>query len=112
MYTRTQDLDVEEAWVVLLNQNYRLLKTVRLSHGGLTETAVDIRVIMKEAIMANATVLALCHNHPSNNPKPSRQDDLLTENIKKACETMRILFLDHIILTDGEYYSYHESGRI
>lgn len=112
MYTRTQDLDVEEAWVVLLNQNYRLLKTVRLSHGGLTETAVDVRVIMKEAIMANATVLALCHNHPSNNPKPSRQDDLLTENIKKACETMRILFLDHIILTDGEYYSYHESGRI
>ena len=106
MYTRTQDLDVEEAWIVLMNQNYRLIKTVRLSHGGLTETAVDVRVAMKEAIMANATVMVLCHNHPSNNPKPSKDDDRLTERIKKACELMRIHFLDHIILTDGMYYSY------
>lgn len=112
MYTRTQDLDVEEAWIVLMNQNYRLIKTVRLSHGGLTETAVDVRVAMKEAIMANATVMVLCHNHPSNNPKPSKDDDRLTERIKKACELMRIHFLDHIILTDGMYYSYHEMGRL
>lgn len=112
MYTRTQDLDVEEAWIVLMNQNYRLIKTVRLSHGGLTETAVDVRVAMKEAIMANATVMVLCHNHPSNNPKPSKDDDRLTERMKKACELMRIHFLDHIILTDGMYYSYHEMGRL
>lgn len=112
MYTRTQDLDVEEAWIVLMNQNYRLIKTVRLSHGGLTETAVDVRVAMKEAIMANATVMVLCHNHPSNNPKPSRDDDRLTERMKKACELMRIHFLDHIVLTDGMYYSYHEMGRL
>lgn len=112
MYTRTQDLDVEEAWIVLMNQNYRLIKTVRLSHGGLTETAVDVRVAMKEAIMANATVMVLCNNHPSNNPKPSKDDDRLTERMKKACELMRIHFLDHIILTDGMYYSYHEMGRL
>ncbi len=112
MYTRTQDLDVEEAWIVLMNQNYRLIKTVRLSHGGLTETAVDVRVAMKEAIMANATVMVLCHNHPSNNPKPSKDDDRLTERMKKACELMRIHFLDHIVLTDGMYYSYHEMGRL
>lgn len=112
MYTRTQDLDVEEAWIVLMNQNYRPIKTVRLSHGGLTETAVDVRVAMKEAIMANATVMVLCHNHPSNNPKPSKDDDRLTERMKKACELMRIHFLDHIILTDGMYYSYHEMGRL
>ena len=112
MYTRTPDLDVEEAWIVLMNQNYRLIKTVRLSHGGLTETAVDVRVAMKEAIMANATVMVLCHNHPSNNPKPSKDDDRLTERMKKACELMRIHFLDHIILTDGMYYSYHEMGRL
>lgn len=112
MYTRTQDLDVEEAWIVLMNQNYRLIKTVRLSHGGLTETAVDVRVAMKEAIMANATVMVLCHNHPSNNPKPSKDDDRLTDRMKKACELMRIHFLDHIILTDGMYYSYHEMGRL
>ena len=112
MHTRMQDLDVEEAWVLLMNQNFRLIKDVRISHGGITETAVDIRIIIREAILANATIIALCHNHPSNNPRPSKDDDRLTERVQKACETMRIHLLDHIIVCDGVYYSYHEQGRL
>ena len=112
MHPTMQDLDVEEAWVLLLNQGFQLIKPVRLSHGGISETAVDIRLIMKEAIVNNATVIALCHNHPSNNLFPSRNDDNLTQNVKKACETMRIHFLDHVIVTDGAYYSYNEKGRL
>ena len=112
MHPTMQDLDVEEAWVLLLNQGFRLIKPVRLSHGGISETAVDIRLIMKEAIVNNATVIALCHNHPSNNLFPSRNDDNLTRNVKKACETMRLHFLDHVIVTDGAYYSYSEKGRL
>ena len=110
MHPIMQDLDVEEFWVLLLNQHYRLIKKVRISHGGITETAVDIRIIMKEAVLANTTILAVGHNHPSGNLKPSRQDDELTKNIKRACELMHIHFLDHVIITDGQYYSYHESG--
>ena len=106
-----QDLDVEEFWVLLLNQHYRLIKKIRISHGGITETAVDIRIIIREAVRANATILAVCHNHPSGNISPSRQDDELTRSIKRACELMRIHFLDHVIVTDGQYYSYHELGR-
>ena len=110
MHPIMQDLDVEEFWVLLLNQHYRLIKKVRISHGGITETAVDIRIIMKEAVLANTTILAVCHNHPSGNLKPSRQDDELTKSIKRACELMHIHFLDHVIITHGQYYSYHESG--
>ena len=110
MHPIMQDLDVEEFWVLLLNQHYRLIKKVRISHGGITETAVDIRIIMKEAVLANTTILAVCHNHPSGNLKPSRQDDELTKSSKRACELMHIHFLDHVIITDGQYYSYHESG--
>ena len=102
MHPIMQDLDVEEFWVLLMNQHYRLIKKVRISHGGITETAVDIRIIMKEAVLANTTILAVCHNHPSGNLKPSRQDDELTKSIKRACELMHIHFLDHVI--------YHESG--
>jgi DNA repair protein RadC len=113
MLPRMQDLDVEEAWIVLMNQHYRLIKDpIRISHGGISETAVDVRIAIKEALLANATILALCHNHPSNNIKPSREDDKLTERVKKACEVMRIHFLDHLIITDGHYYSYHEQGRL
>lgn len=107
-----KDLDVEEAWIILMNQNYKLIRALRISHGGITETAVDVRIIMKEALLSNATVLALCHNHPSNNPKPSGDDDRLTQRVKKACETMRIYFLDHLVICDGQYYSYQEMGRL
>lgn len=112
MHPLMQDLDVEEAWVLLMNQNFKLIKKVRISHGGISETAVDVRVIMKHAILNNATVLALCHNHPSNNPRPSGDDDRLTTRMKEACKLMRIFFLDHLIITDGRYFSYHEEGRI
>jgi len=112
MLPSMQDLDVEEAWVLLMNQNFKLIKPVRISHGGISETAVDVRVIMKEALLVNATVLAVCHNHPSGNTRPSRDDDRLTERIRSACETMRIYFLDHVIVTDGAYFSYRDEGRL
>lgn len=112
MRPKMQDLDVEEAWILLMNQNYRLIKSKCISHGGLSETSVDVRLIMKEALLNNATVLALCHNHPSNNPTASVNDDKITACVKRACETMRIFFLDHIIVTDGNYYSYREEDKL
>ena len=112
MHPRMQDLYQEEAWALLLNQHLRLIKAVRISQGGITETAIDVRVVMREALLANATVVALCHNHPSGNIKPSRQDDGVAERVRKACETMRLHLLDHVIVTDGAYYSYQEQGRL
>lgn len=111
MHPIMQDLDVEEFWILLLNQHYRLIKKVKISHGGITETAVDIRIIIREAVMANCTILAVCHNHPSGNLSPSRQDEDLTLSIKRACELMHIHFLDHVIITDGLYYSFKEQGK-
>lgn len=112
MHPQLQDLDVEEFWALLLNQHFRLIKKVSISHGGITEVSVDIRIILREAILANATILAVCHNHPSGNLTPSRQDDELTRSIKKACDVMRIHFMDHVIITDGQYYSYYEQGKL
>ncbi len=111
-HTTLRDSDVEEAFVVLMNHNFRHISTVRLSHGGLTETAVDVRLIMKEALQANATIIALAHNHPSGNVTPSGQDDKLTQQVSNACKIMRILLADHLIVTDGKYYSYSDHGRL
>ena len=112
MHPLLQDSGIEEFWVLLMNQNYRLIRQVRLSYGGITEVAVDIRIILREAILAGATILAVCHNHPSGNLRPSQQDDELTQQLKEACQLMRIHLSDHVIVTDGSYYSYHEEGRI
>jgi len=112
MHPVLQDKDVEEFWILLMNQNHRLIKKVCIAHGGISEVSVDIRIIMREAVLANATILAVCHNHPSGNLRPSTMDNDLTVCIKRACNLMRIRFLDHVVITDGAYYSYNESGRL
>ena len=112
MHPVLQDEDVEEFWILLMNQNHRLIKKMRIARGGISEVSVDVRIIIKEAVLANATILAVCHNHPSGSLKPSAMDDDLTYSIQNACRLMRIRFLDHVIITDGAYYSYHEEGKV
>ena len=107
-----KDLDTEEFHIILMNQNFHFIKRLRISKGGISETAVDIRIIIREAVLNNATILACCHNHPSGSLRPSRADEELTRSIKNACQLMRIHFLDHVIVTDGAYYSFHEEGKI
>ena len=112
MHPVLQDCDVEEFWLLLMNQNHRLIKQVCISHGGITEVSVDIRIIMREAVLANATIIAVCHNHPSGNLRPSTADNDLTNQLQRSCQLMRIHFMDHVILTDGSYFSYRETGRL
>lgn len=112
MHPLMQDLDTEEFWLLLMNQNYRLIRDIKIGQGGISEVAVDVRIIIKEALLCNATIIAVCHNHPSGSLRPSRADDDLTKSILAACNTMRLKFLDHVIVTDGAYYSYHEKGRV
>lgn len=112
MHPVLQDEDVEEFWILLMNQNHRLIKKIRIARGGISEVSVDVRIIIREAVLVNATMMAVCHNHPSGSLRPSSMDNDLTYAIQKACSLMRIKFLDHVIITDGAYYSYHEKGRI
>lgn len=106
------DLAVEEVWVMLLNQANRLIDTVKISHGGLTATHADIRCILREALLKRATSVILCHNHPSGNISPSAEDDRLTQALSQATRTLDIRTLDHLIVTDGKYYSYADEGKL
>ena len=107
-----QDLFHEECYVLLMNQACRIMDKMLVSKGGLTETAVDIRLILREALLRRAPVIALCHNHPSGNLRPSAEDDRLTDKLLKACRMMNIRLLDHIIVADGGFYSYCEEGKL
>lgn len=112
MLPQMADLKVEQAHAIFMNQNFRLIKSVKLSQGGITETSVDIRILMREAVMSGATIMAFVHNHPSGNTQPSKADDVLTQQIAKASQIMRIFFMDHVIVADGSFYSYHDKGRL
>lgn len=98
--------------VVFLNQGQEILGYTQISEGGLTETSVDVRIILQAALLVNATALILAHNHPSGNLRPSQQDISLTEQVRKAADLMRIKVIDHIILTDGNYYSFADEGLL
>ena len=65
---------------------------------------------MQAALLTNSIALILAHNHPSGNLKPSRQDMEITKQVRDAAQIMRIRVLDHIILSDTEYYSFADEG--
>ena len=106
------DLPTEEFWVLMLNQASKIIDKVKISAGGLSATAVDVRCILREALVKRASAIVLCHNHPSGNIRPSKEDDYLTRHVAQASECMDIRLVDHIILTDGAFYSYSDEGRI
>lgn len=106
------DIEKEEFWAVYLNQSNRIIRKERLSVGGIAGTYVDIRLIMKEAILCNATGMIISHNHPSGNENPSPEDNRITEQIKKAADSLNIRLTDHIIITSNTYYSYVENGML
>lgn len=110
---KMQDNATEEGWVLLLNHNFKLIaEPICISKGGLTDTAIDVRLIIRHAILNNATIVVLAHNHPSNNPRPSRDDDKLTKQVHDALKLVRLHLADHIIVCDGDYYSYNENGKL
>lgn len=109
--TRMEHLDHEEIMVVLLNHAKQVEECVRISSGGTAMTVADIKMILRPAIERLSSGIILAHNHPSDNPKPSAQDDRLTERVHEACKVMDIQLVDHIIVCrGGHYYSYADHG--
>lgn len=106
------DIEREEFWAIYLNQSNRVIRKERLSVGGIASTYVDVRLIIKEAILCNATGMIIAHNHPSGNEKPSGEDNCITEQVKKAAETLNIRLIDHVIVTSNTYYSYMDNSML
>lgn len=106
------DLPLEEFWVLLLNQANKVIEPVRISTGGIAGTFVDVRSILREALLQRATQMAVVHNHPSGNTRPSQEDKVLTQRILTAAKAMDIHLIDHLIVCDGNYYSFADEGLI
>ena len=85
---------------------------MRISRGGIDQTTADVRTILREALLKRATQIALVHNHPSGNTRPSNEDIRLTQAVQRAATTMNIHLIDHLVITDGGYYSFNDEGRL
>lgn len=106
------DLPNEEFWVMFLNQGNRIIKTEQISRGGINQTSVDIRVIFKRALELMTTGMILSHNHPSGNLTPSQSDIHITRKIKEGATLLDIQVLDHIIVSQKDFYSFADDGLI
>lgn len=102
----------EYLYVIYLNNANQMIGFFQISSGGISETTADIRLILSVALKCLSTSIILCHNHPSGATKPSEKDIMLTKRVQKACDLMNIKCLDHIILTDNEYYSFSYNGLL
>lgn len=113
-YLRTFMLDKnhEEMWMLILDRAKHVKAKVMVSSGGTAATIGDEKIILRQAIVGLASSIILAHNHPSNNPRPSIQDDTLTQRVKKACDTVGIPLDDHIIVCRGDFYSYQAQGKL
>jgi DNA repair protein RadC len=109
---KMRDLCHEECHLLLLDIKNQYMGHHLLSRGGITESTVDIRLLLRHALVAGAPNEILAHNHPSGNPQPSRQDDELTKRLNQACHAVQLRLLDHIIIGDNTYYSYADEGKL
>lgn len=112
MRYRIANLDHEEIWIILLNQSNGVIKEFRATSGSAVASVFDTKMIIKRALLENATGVCMCHNHPSGNLQPSAQDDNITRKLNDACKTMDLRMLDHVIVSTAGFYSYSDQGRL
>jgi len=97
--------------VAYLNRAHKVLWTEIMHIGGITGTLVDKRLILKKALVGNCTAIIIAHNHPSGAKQPSKNDREQTKQLKSACDLLDIALLDHIIVTEDDYYSFSDNGE-
>lgn len=104
------DLPHEEFWMLLLNKGNKVIGREKMSTGGTDATIVDAKIVFRKAIEGLATAIIVCHNHPSGNLRPSQSDLDLTRKLKEAGDIIGLKVLDHLIVSDGGYYSFADEG--
>lgn len=109
-FTDLQDADREKFFTVCLDAKNYITCFDLVTMGSISSALVFVREVIKSAILTGAKGIVTAHNHPSGDPKPSPEDAKITKAIAKACRLFGINFLDHVVVGDGRYFSYADSG--
>jgi DNA repair protein RadC len=104
--------DRERCVAALLDTKHRLLEVVLVSVGSIDHTFMSPREVYRDALLANAAALVLAHDHPSGDPTPSRDDELLTRRLHRAGELVGVELLDHLVVGGGRWVSLARRGLV
>ena len=101
-----RNADREKFIAVHLNTKNQIISYEVVSVGSLNASIVHPREVFKGAILSNAASIILCHNHPSGDPNPSKEDKQLTNRLEEAGKILGIEVLDHVIFASSNFYSF------
>jgi len=104
------DLRHEEFWILTLSRANKIINKYKISKGGLSSTVIDNKIIFNYALSDLANSIILCHNHPSGNILPSENDKTITKKIIEAAKLLDIKVLDHLIITQTNYFSFADQN--
>lgn len=110
-FLRMHEETEEYMYMVCLNTKLVMTGIFEISHGNVNSSVVGVREVFQKALLANAVSIALMHNHPSGNCKPSREDIAITKRLVEAGRIVGVEVLDHIIIGQ-DYCSLKEKGYI
>lgn len=102
----------EYLYMICMNVKLAMTSVFELSHGNVNSSVVGIREMFQKALLANAVCVIVMHNHPSGDPKPSREDVEVTKRMKEAGKLLGVDVLDHIIIGKDSFTSLKEKGYI
>ena len=108
--SRLSHESVEEFWAISLDARHRVQSEHCLARGSLTAVEVHPRDVFRPLIREGAAAVIFCHNHPSGDPTPSRQDLLLTERLREVGDLCGIIVLDHFVVGGEGYVSLADRG--
>lgn len=100
---------VETLYVICLNNSGIPVECCYISEGIINATQVDMRKIVEAVVRNNAVAAILCHNHPDGLARPSPEDIAVTRKASEILESIGVVLLDHLILVDGDFVSFHDT---
>ena len=106
------DQQKEHFWVMGLNVKNRVLYIELVTLGILNESLIHPREVFRSAIIKGISCLIFCHNHPSGEARPSKEDIDITKRLKKGGKLLGLKVLDHIIISDNDLFSFQIEGLI
>lgn len=113
MKDKASKLPIEKIWLLLLTRGNAVIDCKEMSSGGTTASVFDIKTILRQVLLTpGIDSLAMIHNHPSGSLRPSPQDDSITRMLCQGCGYIGIRVIDHVIVTQDDFYSYADTGRL
>ena len=112
LYTRFDPLTHEEFHVIYLDSKNNIIQAEMVFRGSVNSSAVYPREVMKEAVKKGAASIVVAHNHPSGDPTPSLDDEIVTVELANAARTLSIRLLDHVIIGKGQHFSFADEGKL